>query len=56
MNKIEIITTKGYPICPYCEEELKVINKRIEFEHAFGSGLYIYSCPKCKKLLSIAKD
>lgn len=48
--KIKFVEVDTLPICPFCEKELSEIN-------TFSKGVFIqsviYSCPHCKKVLSV---
>lgn len=54
MAKIKIVNVDKIPLCPYCEEELDIIEKVEKDE--FLSSTVIYICPYCNKLLSIGYD
>jgi len=41
-----------FPICPYCEKDLHVI-KDNRSHLKFLSNMHVFSCPHCRKVLSI---
>ena len=55
MPEIEFREVDGDPICPFCEEELKIIDyKRQKLSLGFMSGytwVILLMCPYCHKVL-----
>ena len=53
MAKIKIVEADIIPICPFCKEDLPVINKT-------SKGLFdlkkIFTCPHCRAVLGIGSD
>lgn len=50
MIKIKIVESNTKPKCPYCEKELDCIEV---IDKGFFEQTMIYTCPFCKKILSI---
>ncbi len=58
MEKIQLTETESHPVCSHCEAKLPEIN----WHKVRGTGLTglgyvaVYSCPHCKKVLSISAN
>jgi uncharacterized protein with PIN domain len=44
---------KTIPICPYCEKEIEIVEETMLIG-LNAPGKYCYSCPHCKKIMSIS--
>lgn len=47
----ELDTKFAGPICPYCEQELRIIKRRV-LDEGYGP-IAMFSCGVCDKLLSV---
>lgn len=50
---LALTNTRELPVCPYCEKELDRI---AIYDKGFFERHYVYTCPYCRKILSIGFD
>jgi DNA-directed RNA polymerase subunit RPC12/RpoP len=51
MENIKVNDTQSLPKCPYCESEIKEMEKAVAGR--FVQLSHVYICPHCKKILGI---
>ena len=50
MSKIKIVESDVIPICPFCKEELPIINLSSK---GFLEYKKVFSCPHCRAVLGV---
>lgn len=55
--QVEVKPAPGFPVCPYCEKEISSIAQNFAkgFWNGGLGGVVVFSCPHCRKVLSIGK-
>lgn len=54
---VEVKPATGLPICPHCEREMNTIAQNFAkglWNGGLG-GVVVFSCPHCRKVLSVGK-